>query len=65
MISNGNNIICLLKDNGIIISEIEPGVLGYIQDNKICKLSYIDNIPLGKDVIKGRDVYNEFYEWYS
>ncbi len=59
---NKTDILKFLSENGINIIEIEEGMLGYIDSNKIVKLPINKTISLESLEIKNIDVYNEFYK---
>lgn len=57
-----SNILQMLEEHKIFISEIENGSLGYVKDNKINKLSFVDTIDVSGTTVKASDIYNIFYK---
>lgn len=56
------NILPLLKEKGIVITEIDNGMLGYIKNMEINKVSFTDSIKVDELEILGKDIYNEYYK---
>ena len=56
-----DEILNILSENGIFLSEIENGVLGYIKDKKIHKLTFTDTVEINNTIIQARDIYNSYY----
>ena len=51
-----------LSDFGINLIEIEDGMLGYIENNKIVKLPINKSLTLGSATIDNMDIYKEYYK---
>lgn len=57
-----NNVIDNLSKLGVSIIEIEDGMLGYIENNKIVKLPINKTLLLDTVSINNIDIYNDFYK---
>jgi len=57
-----NYLLEELQKAGIQIIEIEEGMLGYIQNNKIIKLPINQTVSIENITINNIDIYNEYYK---
>jgi hypothetical protein len=55
------DILKLLREHGYGITEMEKGILGYIKDMQMVRVTFTDSIALPDRAVTGRDIYTAYY----